>query len=351
MRILAMDLGCASRTITKTSITVLDTDTGAIERTAVPTSPHDLLGVLRAHQPHRVVLEATRGCGWVVDLSRAAGISEVHIANPMDEAWRNRTSKTDRKDADLLARLSATGQIRLVHVPERPIREWRELIDYRHFLVHQRTRIKNRIKAILINQGISTGRLWNERGMASLAALGKPLAICEIDELWRGALWTEQMRLREMEEHLKTVTKRLDALVLSSEPAKELLKVDGVGLRAAEIVVATIDNPLRFHHRKQIGSYFGLAPRVHQSGNKLQHGRISKTGDALARAVLVEIVHLGTHNDGWIRDTYKKHLNDDPMRRKRAIVATARRLVVRLWAKLRDQRKEHPDMTTLPVAA
>lgn len=350
MIILAFDLGSTSRVITKTYATTLDTESGEMERRSVPTTPDDLLGLLNAYRPSRVVMEATRGSGWVVDLCRAANIPEVHVANPMDEAWRNRISKTDRKDADLLLRLSATGQLRLVHMPERPVREWRELIDYRHFLVRQRTRIKNRIKSILMNQGISTGRIWNERGMTSLAVLAKPLACCDALELWRGELWCEQNRLREMEKHMAGVTRKLDALVMASVPAKELLKVDGVGMRAAEIVVATIDNPLRFHNRKQLGSYFGLAPRVHQSGSSLRHGRISKAGDAMARAVMVEIVHLGIHNEGWIREIFKRHLRDDPGRRKRAIVATARRLIVRLWAKLRDQRRTHPEITTLSVA-
>ena len=90
MLILAFDLGSNCRKATKTYATLLDISTGAIERTSFPTTPADFLSVLRTHQPHRVVLEVTTGCGWVVDLCRAANIPEVHIANPMDEAWRNR---------------------------------------------------------------------------------------------------------------------------------------------------------------------------------------------------------------------------------------------------------------------
>jgi transposase len=113
--------------------------------------------------------------GYFVDMCRGANVPEVQVANPRDPAWRNRTSKTDRQDADLLAQLSASGPIRTVHVPEDHIRQWRVLIDYRHKLVHRRTRIKNRIKALLRNRGMPTGTLWNAEGMARLHDLALPM--------------------------------------------------------------------------------------------------------------------------------------------------------------------------------
>lgn len=351
MIILALDLGSTSRKATKTFATILNTDSGEVFRTAVPTTIDGLLKLHGEHRPDRVVLEVTRGCGWVTDLYRGAGVAEVQVANPMDEAWRNRTSKTDRKDADLLARLSASGHLRTVHIPERPVREWRELIDYRHRLVRSRTRVKNRIKSILVNQGLATGSLWNASGLAYLGVLAKPLEICDATELWRGELWIELERLREIGVHVKVVTKRLDSLVASSSPAHELLEVDGVGPRCAEIVTAAIDDPLRFRNRKDIGAYFGLVPRVLQSGGGLRHGRITKAGDGLTRAILVEVVHIGIRREGWIKTTFEQYLRKDPQRQKRAITATARRLAVRLWAKLRDHRRAHPTIVTLSAAA
>lgn len=351
MRILALDLGSTSRKTTKTYATLLDTDSGAIERTNVATSADALLSLIGTWRPERVVVEITRGCGWVVDLCRGAGVQEVQVANPMDPAWRNRTSKTDRNDADLLARLSGTGQLRTVHLPEREVRCWRDLIGYRHRLVRDRTRIKNRIRSTLMDQGLPTGKLWSRTGLASIAALAKPLAVCAVDELWRGQLWIDLLRLREVGVHLTSVTKRLDHLVEASSSAAHLLTLPGIGGRCAEIIVAAIDDPRRFRNRKQIGAYFGLVPRVFQSGSSLRVGRITKAGDGLARAMLVEVVHLGIRHEGWMRTTYERYLRNDPTRGKRALIATARHLAVRLWAKLRDHRRLHPDHPTIPIAA
>ncbi len=169
MRILALDIGSTCRKATKTYATALDTDTGVIERTSVQTTPDGLLGLLGAQRPERVVLEQTSSTGWVVDLCRGANVPAVQVVNPKDEAWRNRTTKTDRHDADLLAKLSASGQVRTVHVPERRIRQWRGLIDLRHELVRQRARVKNHIKAILRAQGLEAGAgMWTQTGAARL---------------------------------------------------------------------------------------------------------------------------------------------------------------------------------------
>lgn len=347
MNILALDLGCTSRNPTKTFATILNTVSGETQRTSVPTTATDFIALIRRHSPDRIVMEITRGTGWVVDLCRSLGIAEIQVLNPNDPAWKNRPTKTDRHDADLLAVLSASGQLRTVHVPETNVREWRDLIDYRHRLVATRTRIKNRIKSILMNQGLPTGRLWNAAGLASVAVLAKPLALCDAVELWRGELMIELRRLREIEAHIATAESRLEQLIAASAPAREILKVDGVGERTAEIVAATIDDPLRFKNRKDVGAYFGLVPRVIQSGGNCHHGAITKAGDPMARTMLIEVVHSGIRRPGWIRDTYEKYLRKDPTRLKKAIAATARRLVVILWAKMRDQRRADPTITTL----
>jgi transposase len=352
MLILAIDLGTTSRAITKSAITLLDTESGDVARTVIPTTPESLLSLLRTHAPHRVVLEMTRGTGWVVDLLRGYGIRELEVVNTRDPAWLNRPSKTDRRDADLLARLSATGMLRTVHVPERHVREWRELIAHRHVLIRDRTRIKNRIRALLGQHGIATAQAWTQRGLASLGALAKPLPICDADELWRGSLLLELARLREIERHLAAITSRLDRLVTASAGAALVRgEIDGVGPRTAEAITAFIDDPLRFPNQKALGGFTGLAPRVSQSGSNLRHGSITKQGPPLLRAMLTEAVWLGIRRPGRIRTIYDGILRKDPTRQRTAITATARRLAVILWAKLRDHRRAQPDTVTLPIAA
>ena len=79
-----------------------------------------------------------------------------------------------------------------------------------------------------------------------MTGLSKELDQCAPDELWRGVLSIELKRLSEAEQHVTEITARLNALANANASAEELMKFNGVGPRAAEIVVATIDDPLRF---------------------------------------------------------------------------------------------------------
>lgn len=356
MIILALDIGSTSAKATKTAASILDTESGEIQRTLVPTSVEGLLPLVDRFCPQRVVLEQTTGTGWMVDCLRAAGVSEVQVANTRDAAWQNRTSKTDRQDADLLARLSATGQLRTVHVPERDVREWRGLIDFRHQLVRRRTRIKNHIKAILRNQGLATGKLWTDDGMARLGALAKPLSSCAVEEMWCGELSVELAMLTELDVHLLDVSAALDGLVERSPMATHLTTLAGIGPRTAEIVVATLDDPTRFPTRRQVGAYFGVVPRVSQSGGRCRHGGITKAGDGLVRALLTQVVQSARQRkSGWVYDLYAKLIHPKEANPNRAVQATVRRIAVILWAKCRDYRRSKPQERTLlpppPLAA
>ena len=349
MIIFGVDLGSTSGKPSKSYISVLDTETGEIQRTSCPTTADALLSQLGAFRPHRVVVEQTIGTGWFVDMCRGANVPEVQVVNPRDPAWRNRTSKTDRQDADLLAHLSTTGQVRTVHVPEDHIRQWRILIDYRHELVQRRTRIKNRIKSLLRNRGLPTGSLWNREGMASLRAMAKPMDACSVYDLWRGQLFTEYNQLKEMEEHLGSITECLDRLVEACVPARDMANLPGIGPRTAEAVVATIDDPLRFPDRKKVGSYLGVVPRVRQSGAVARYGGITKAGDALVRTMLVQAVHSAIRRQqGWLYDLYLKTHRPDESCPNRAALATVRRASVILWAKFRDHRRANPQQLLFP---
>ena len=91
------------------------------------------------------------------------------------------------------------------------------------------------------------------------------------------------------------------------------------------------------HYRHTlVGSYVGLTPRQYQSGSMDRQGKISGQGNKLLRALLVEISWLGLRHNSWLRRTYQRLLRGSPSRKKIAITAVARKLLVRCWAMLRD---------------
>jgi transposase len=343
MLIFALDLGSTSAKPTKTFATLLDTVSGEIRRSSFPTTPSALVEALAAARPDRVVVEQCVGVGWVVDLCRGAKIHEIQVLNPRNPAWRNRNSKTDRQDANLLAHLSASGQVSTVHVPEDRVRQWRALIDYRHTLVQRRTRVKNMIRSLLRGRGMPTKRLWTNEGLAALAGESKPIDKCPVDQLWRGELRMELDQLEEIQGHVDDITKRLDRLVDICPAAKELAQLDGIGPRSAEAVIAALDDPLRFSDRKKVGAYFGIVPRVHQSGGSSRYGGITNAGDPLVRTMLTQAVQSSIRcKTGWIYDIYAKLHHEHERCPNRAALATVRRIAVIMWAKFRDRRRADP---------
>jgi len=155
MRILSLDLGKY-----KSVACDYEAETGGHRFTTIPTNPQTLHDLIVDREPDRVVIEICSMSGWVSDLVRALGI-ELQVANPNDERWQWRKVKTknDRADALKLAQLSALNQLRLVHVPQSEIRQWRALITYRQHLVQRRTKIKNHIRDLLLREGqVAVGR-------------------------------------------------------------------------------------------------------------------------------------------------------------------------------------------------
>jgi len=128
----------------------------------------------------------------------------------------------------------------------------------------------------------------------------------------------------------------LDELAKRDERVKQLQTIPSVGPRLAEMVVAVIDDPKRFKNGKQVGAYVGLVPRLYESGSMSRQGKISKQGHKHLRALLVEVSWLGLRHNAWMREVYKRVCRGSKTRRKIAIVAVARRLLIRCWAMLRD---------------
>ena len=112
----------------------------------------------------------------------------------------------------------------------------------------------------------------------------------------------------------------------------------GVGPRTAEAIVAHLHQPERFQNGKQVSAYVGLAPRQFQSGETDRRGRITRRGPALLRKLLVECAWVMLRYNGWARAVYQRLTHGGKTHKKQAIVAVARKLVVRCWAMLRDQQ-------------
>jgi transposase len=335
MRILAIDLGKA-----KSVACVYEAETREAQFQKIPTGGPAIRNLIASCRPDRVVIEMCPPAGWVGDLILMVGV-ELQLANTSAPAWRwsNTKRKTDRDDALRLAQLSAMNQLPQVPMVERTVRQWRALIRYRHHLVRRRTQIRNHIRALFDREGVALpkGRLcWTLGGVAALREQSRSYDSLEEGELWRGELACELDALAAADEILDRTERKLDAIQQVHAKCQLLQTIPGVGPRLAEIVVAVLGDPRRFSSAKEVGSYAGLTPRQYQSGDSDRQGRISRQGNGLLRAMLVEVSWVSLRYNDWARAVYERTRRGSPARKKIAIVAVARRLLVRCWAMLRD---------------
>jgi transposase len=278
-----------------------------------------------------IVIEATGNTSAIVRLLCPFAARAV-IANPIVVraiAWAK--VKTDKIDAAVLAKLHASGFLPKVWMPDEETEMRRRVVAERTQLVSQMTRLKNRIQSVLHANLIPPykGVLFSQRGRAWLEA--QPLA----EDQRRGVL-RHAGELDRLGAELGGVDKSLSQTGLDEPRVKRLMTITGVNATVAMSVLAAIGDIHRFSSPKKLVSYFGLNPRVRQSGDRpAYHGRITKQGRAHARSMLVEAAWVISGVPGplraffiRIRDKRGKHV---------AAVATARKLAVIVWRMLTQE--------------
>lgn len=293
-------------------------------------------------QPVRaVVIEAGSPAGWVHDLCGELGLPG-DVANTAGAAWqwKNLKCKSDRDDALKLARLAAIGELPTVSVPPRPVRQWKSLIGLRKRLLGERGRGQYRIRGLLVGPGLPTPQgntAWTQLGLDGLSRLAKPLAECGPTELWRGELTALMARHRFLDAQIREVEAALDVRAQASSAVQLLTSVPGVGVRTAEVIAAHLHDGRRFRNANEVSAYAGLVPRQYQSGETDRRGRITRRGPRLLRAALVECAWCSLRYNAWARATWRR-LQANGCSKKKAVVALARKLLVRCWAILRTGR-------------
>jgi transposase len=273
-----------------------------------------------------VVIEATGNC-MAVSRVLSPFVKRVVIANPLQvRAIAHAHVKTDKIDAGTLASLYAAGYLPEIWTPDMTTERMRRLVARRYQVVRHRTRIKNEVHAILHAHLIPKcphADLFNVRGRAWLAHQPVP-----DDEQF--AIERHLRELDRLADDLAMLDREIAETTLDDPAIRRLLTITGVNLAVAAGLMAAIGDIARFKTPQKLVSYFGLNPRVHQSGlGAAHHGRISKVGRSHARAMLVEAAWAAAKAPGPLYAFFVR------IRARRghqvAAVAVARKLTVLCW--------------------
>nr|WP_244430375.1 IS110 family transposase [Roseivivax halodurans] len=289
-----------------------------------------------------VVIEATGNC-MAVSRVLSPHVKRVVIANPLQvKAIAHAHVKTGKVDAGTLASLHAAGYLPEIWTPDAATERMRRLVARRYQVVRHRTRIKNEVHAILHAHLIPKcphADLFNRRGRDWLSRQPIP-------EDERAAITRHVRELDRLGEDLAMLDRDIARDALEDEPIRRLLTITGVNLAVAAGLMAAIGDVERFSSPQKLVSYFGLNPRVRQSGlGAAHHGRISKAGRSHARAMLVEAAWAAAKAPGPLRAFFIR------IRAKRghqiAAVAVARKLAGLCWHMLtkgEDYRWARPSL-------
>jgi len=277
----------------------------------------------------RVGMEACGYSRWFERMLAEMG-HELWVGDASQiRASARRKQKTDRRDAQHLLGLLTEGRFPRIWVPSPEERDVRQLLLHRHSQVRERTRVKNQLQAMALNEGLRLKRkLWSQEGQRQLALLPLP----PFQARWREELLA---RLEELDGQVKASDKLVEREA-AQRPAVQLLRTHpGVGPVLGLAFVVTVGPVERFGRARQLASYFGLIPSEHSSGERRRLGRISKQGNPLLRFLLVEAGQSAVRKDPQLRQAYGRIAR----KRHRAVakVAVARKLALRMYWMLRRQ--------------
>ena len=297
--------------------------------------PHDrqLYREFLARLPTRssIAVEASGHYSWVVDEMERAG-HQPKLCNPYEAKRRMAmTKKTDKLDATGLAILLRNGTLPEVWIPPSELRDQRELLRLRIFLVRLRTRVKNRIHGTLGRHNIQIPGA-DLFGVASRLELGARLP--ELPVHSREAIEQELATLDFLKIQIEAAEDRLEAIMDVSVEADLLKTMPCVGKILSMVLMLEIGKVDRFPTAAHLASYAGLVPRVHSSGGHTRMGQVCGNVNRTLKWAFVETGNLIVINQRWLVGTHVVRLYQRIKRAKnhqKAVVAVARHLAEAAW--------------------
>jgi len=278
-----------------------------------------------------IAVEASGSYSWLVDEMERAG-HRPRLCNPTEAKRRMAlTKKTDKLDARGLAILLRNGTLPEVWIPPSELRDQRELLRLRIFLVRLRTRLKNRVHGTLSrhNVHIPGADLF---GVASRAELGRRLPELPIHS--REAIEQELATLDFLEMQIEAAERRLKAIMKVSAEADLLKTLPCVGPILSMVMMLEIGRVDRFPTAAHLASYAGLVPRVHSSGGHTRMGQVCSNVNRNLKWAFVETGNLIVINQRGLVGTHVVRLYERIKRAKnhqKAVVAVARHLAEAAW--------------------
>jgi transposase len=290
-------------------------------------------------RPHSVAIEAVGFYRWLWDLLEPI-VDALHLADATRcRALAATRPKTDRQDALNVADLMAAGRLPIAYAPPMHVRQLRDWTRHRNGLARSHARVLTRVQSIMnANNRPGPKRAKADALIRYVKAHGSLLPQRHVRMLW---LAVDQLTL--IERQIDDAQRVIVALLADEKFAAVdalLRSIPGVGPVTSATAIAELGDLTRFTDRKQITRYAGLNPRTFDSADKQRTGRITKAGPRQLRWVLQQAAWCARRDHPIFRKRFGQL--SKRVGKAKAGVALARKLLLCMWAVVRDGKPYRP---------
>jgi transposase len=258
-------------------------------------------------------------------------VKEVKIINPSQFAVISKSvKKTDKNDARTIAEFLSKGMVPEARLKSKIAAQINSLASTRDKFVKLRTVLKNKIHNLLNAYGIDTSR----EEFSSKGSLSSVLEY-KVDAIVKVELKAIVREIENLNANIEDLDKELEEWGKKLDGFESITSIKGIGKKSGAILLSVIGDINDFESEKKLAAYFGIVPRVHQSGDKEWQGHITKRGSKLGRTTLVQCTLVAIKYSSYLRAFY------DRIKVKKgsgkAIIATAKKLLGIIYDTLKNK--------------
>lgn len=250
--------------------------------------------------------------------------------------------KTDRRDAEKLARCFRSGDLTPVWVPDDDHEALRDLVRAREAAKKDQLRARHRLSKFLLRRGARPPekmKAWTKTHLNWVKSVRFEQFALEATRIdYVGELDHMLDRIARLEEAIDEAVEKAPAKMRAVVAALQAMR--GIAKMTAVTIVTEVGELSRFTHPSQLMGYSGLVPREHSSGASTQRGPITKTGNAHLRRVIVEAAWAYQHGPGVYAALRQRQEGLDE--ETKAIAMKAQHRLCGRYRKLIGKGKSHP---------
>lgn len=258
------------------------------------------------------------------------GINSIVVnAADVPTTGKEKLQKDDSRDSRKIARSLKNGELFPIHVPSLVTLDNRTLVRFRQTVSKDLARVKCRIKSFLYLNGIEIpkefkGKKWSKKFLQWL----KELELSPSCRLSLNGHLSVFHNLNQEKTNLKKQVKLLALSPIYREDVELLLRIPGIGLITAMLILTELEHMERFKSFDNLCSFIGLVPSTHSSGEKVRMGDITPRGHKILRAAIIESSWKAIAGDPALGLCYNKLCKR--MKSQKAIIRIAKKLMNRI---------------------